>query len=497
MVGTLDTFTISRAIFLIFVICVSVYFIMDNKKPVTKEKFEKFENNTPDYTVKKNALQPAVSAKGPLPEPAAPPVLSDRTQVEKQINAIYQELYKTPPSKEELEFFSDYAMSRKIDAKKLRDIIETSAPTLQKTFYSRKFADTPDEIFGKENEIIEVFNELLMRNPDRRELYNFAKMMKEDATFTLDKLRQVLIASEEFKRMERTQNNRVYVNLQSNVTDRQLTMQITRLYADVTGKEYVDEDTMKFLKRKFVEFDLNETVMLDFIKAYIAKTPFSRPKEQAAAMSTEELEALKQKLKDELASEQANSAKQESPEQPQQPQQPQQKQSSQADTKEAFDPQGKTVIKDSKIINFFGTDGANSDVIKSLLSDSMTEGGKIDSQKLINRIRDNSTCEYNKNSAEVDMLEKNKQELADYINDRNKSHLKNICQRNKKFINADDNMVLFPEYKWSVPQQQPPVCMGGSANFNPSVSQTALIGTLLPDARDTQVGSILPVFPPV
>lgn len=506
----IDSFTISRTIFLIFVICVSVYFIIENKKPQPR-RVEKYADAPSDIKVipsaslsedisKSGGVKPADDPNKPAPSPPPPSILKDQETIDREITKIYQELYKNPPSKEELEFYRDYATTRQISSNQLKEVIQTSAPTLQKTFYSTRYADTPDEIFGSENEIIEIFNELLMRNPDRRELYNFAQMMKTDANFTEDKLRQVLIASEEFKRMERTQNNHVYMNLQSNITDRQLTMQVTKLYADVTGKEYLDEDTLKFLKRKFVEFDLSEQKMLVFIKAYVENKPVDFPKQQSpsppsdAKLTDEQMEALKKSLAEEVkksasanASANAAASSKATP--------PPTASSKTTMSKEAFD--GKTVIQDSQIYNFFGDDtAANQKVISSLMNNAVTPSGNVNTEQLLTNIRAGD-CPYNKNAAEDEMLSKNKQDLADYIDDRNKSHLKNLCQRNKKYMNADEDMVLFPEYKWSVPQAYPPVCMGGNAAFNPSVSQTALIGTLLPDAKDTQVGSILPVFPPV
>lgn len=499
----IDSFTLARTIFLIFVIFVSVYFIIENKKPQSVEKYEDSKpssSTSADTTTK--TLKPANDPQKPAPSPAPPSPLSNQAEIEKEIMTIYKELYQTAPSKEELEFYKDYASTRKITRDQLKDVIQTSAPTLQKTFYSNKFANTPDEIFGSENEIIEIYNEILMRNPDRRELYNHAQMMKNDSTFTMDKLRQVLIASEEFKRMERTQNNHVYMNLQSNITDRQLTLQVTQLYIDVTGQEYVDEDTLKFLKRKFVEFDLNEKTMMEFIKAYVSKKPFDMQPNKvvkqdgasSAKLTEEQMQELKKSLADELKKTNESSSKQSTTKTDSSAASAAAKGSSAKTPKEAFD--GKTVINDSQIYNFFGTDAANKQVISSLMQDSTTPGGKVDTDNILTKIR-GGDCAYNKNAAEIDMLSKNKQELSQYIDERNRSHMKSLCQRNKRYINADEDMVLFPEFKWSVPQEHPPVCVGGNSQFNPTVSQTALIGTLLPDAQDTSVGSILPVFPPV
>ena len=84
--------------------------------------------------------------------------------------------------------------------------------------------------------------------------------------------------------------------------------------------------------------------------------------------------------------------------------------------------------------------------------------------------------------------------LAEYQTDRNMDELRSSCVRNTYYLNADDDMVLFPEFKWDVPQKRPPACVGGGASVQPMAEQTALIGTLLSDAENTRVGSMLPNF---
>jgi hypothetical protein len=86
--------------------------------------------------------------------------------------------------------------------------------------------------------------------------------------------------------------------------------------------------------------------------------------------------------------------------------------------------------------------------------------------------------------------------LAKLINERNLAQLKYDCLRGtSKQAGVSDNMVLLPDQKWNIPQQRPEVCrMSGEFSYKPSTEQTALIGTLLDDAKDTQVGTILPEF---
>ena len=82
--------------------------------------------------------------------------------------------------------------------------------------------------------------------------------------------------------------------------------------------------------------------------------------------------------------------------------------------------------------------------------------------------------------------------VSTIYNERQLDELKYACARSKKkYANVDSDMVLLPDQKWSVPQEHPEVCRGGTSEFNPSVEQTALIGTLLEDAADTKVGSIM------
>ena len=85
--------------------------------------------------------------------------------------------------------------------------------------------------------------------------------------------------------------------------------------------------------------------------------------------------------------------------------------------------------------------------------------------------------------------------VSTIYNERQLDELKYACARSKKkYANVDSDMVLLPDQKWSVPQEHPEVCRGGTSEFNPSVEQTALIGTLLEDAADTKVGSIMSEF---
>jgi hypothetical protein len=162
-------------------------------------------------------------------------------------------------------------------------------------------------------------------------------------------------------------------------------------------------------------------------------------------------------------------------------------------------PQGSTITynaindpNENKSVNVYDTKCcdalANSMLNKTGYPDSET------TERVIQSIKDGAKCGFDKNRLEK-VLELNDQQLyADYVNGRN-NDLNSSCAPGKSiYTNANNNMVLYPEFKWSVPQKRPPVCYTKGNHYQPLIDQTALIGTLLCDAKCTQTGSILPDF---
>jgi len=72
----------------------------------------------------------------------------------------------------------------------------------------------------------------------------------------------------------------------------------------------------------------------------------------------------------------------------------------------------------------------------------------------------------------------------------------NQCTK-RMYLPHEGQMVLRPEFAWSVPQQRPPVCIPVGKTYDPSplmVVPGNLVGTPLAEAADTAVGSMLPNF---
>ena len=75
---------------------------------------------------------------------------------------------------------------------------------------------------------------------------------------------------------------------------------------------------------------------------------------------------------------------------------------------------------------------------------------------------------------------------------RNLDKLKYHCELSKSYSNVNDDLKLLPGQEWSVPQKRTPVCTSQNCEINNSLSQSALIGTLLNEVEFNS--KILPSF---
>lgn len=446
--------SITRLIFLLFITIVAVCFMYMN----TKEEFEEQK----------------------LPK--------EKVELEKIIVDLYAEIYvndprRSAPTKSAIDFYYEYAKQRDLTREQLKDIIAASNDALAYSFVNTGITqEMMNTAFGTEDDVIEIYNSILLRNPDDVELYNYAKLLKEDSTFTKDKLKEIIFSSEEYARMEKTQTNSAYAFQMGGVTDRQISMIVRKLYEDVSGNKELDEDTFRFLKKKFREFNLDEKVMAEFIKKYISNEEFNKnlvlqERMQTARMQRADNASMVTKAELERYQDQMEKIQQEY---------------------EAKLKNMSTHLANGKPVA--AVQNPNKQVIEILLKTTADDanGNYLNSQNVLDVIKEEANAVFDKKKACAinSSLLSDATALQDAINNRNEDDLKSACVRNRKYINADENMVLRPDQKWSVPQKRPPVCVGTKNDYQPLMEQTSLIGTLLPEANKTKVGSVLPLFPP-
>ena len=390
------------------------------------------------------------------------------------IKNIYQNEIKRDPSQKELEFFIDFMKNQNVSEEDLRTVIRDSADVVAATFQT-----TPDDdiigIYGTEENVIEIFNNVLDRNPDAQELPLYSKKLAKDKDFNTDKLKLVLYSTPEYARMQKTQDNKTFSALPGGVTERQLVFILLKLFKEVTGKnDPGDKLTLDFLKKKFVEFDLDADKMRRFLINYFSDQKYIDQEQIQVNIHS-------------------NSNKHENNTNTVQENKPNN------DTNNNTNKSTNTV--DNKKNNCHMIDGSeycmvqtpNKKIIEDMLRTSKADSDYyLDSANVLDLIKKQPNCVYDQKK----MALKSDESAADAYLSRCMDNMKSTCKRNKDYLGNDEDLVLLPDQKWSVPQFHPPVCVGGDTTYKPQIDQTALIGTLLDDANHTKIGNVLPLYPP-
>jgi len=254
---------VSKTVFLGFIIALAVYIMYTNKAE---------EKQVPATPKQEHFSDPA-----PMP-------LSAR------IKDVYKKLYGSAPNDQELTFYIHFFKGKDANMAYMKDIISTSAPTLQKVLKTGAMP-TLTTGQGTEQDVIAVYKQLLDRNPNPVELEFYSSYIKQGPAY-LEKMKVQLIGSPEYRSHQKLQDNNANSGYLEGITDRQLEFMITKVYKEVTSQgddiDDIDDDTMTFLKKKFLEFEADDAVFRTFVKDFVAFKPKS-PKTPTAPTATQPL----------------------------------------------------------------------------------------------------------------------------------------------------------------------------------------------------------------
>lgn len=464
----MESLTISRIVFLLFIVVLSVYFLFLNKSLSSRP-----EHFTADATVAKTTAD-ATAAK---PTATAASTVAN----EKIVFSTYQSEYKRTPTPQEMDFWRAYIIEKKPTNDELVKTIKSSSEILAQSY--TKPANATKPAYGTEDEVTDIYNTILNRLPNDLELFQYSKMLKEDKTFTEEKLKQILYASSEYQHLEKMQSNQVYSNTIGGVTDRQLTFIVMTIYKEVVGKDKIDSDELHFLKKKLVDFNLDEPVFKKFLENYIKNQPFNQ--QLAAAQKINDITKQTQDSKKSEDQQKASDAKYDQMK------------------KELYSQLSQDIKNQSLLANKQGysdQQGTEQQTITCRIqanknvTDNLNQN-YLDSSNVIDKIKQQASCVFDKNNLEKKYTE-DQRSMASLIYQRNRENMKDTCVRNKMYLGADEDLVLDPSLRWKLPEKRPPVCTGSKNDYQPTVDQTALIGTLLQDAKQTKVGDVVSPLPP-
>lgn len=334
-----------------------------------------------------------------------------------------------------------------------------------------QFEDATGENYEVYRNIIATFNSILARNPNTSEIFKYYKQMN-GAEIDSNKLKTILQNSDEYKRTEAIQNNLTSNKIVDSINEQQVNSEIIALYTEIFNKSPTDIDVTYF-RQKYLELDLDK----DDLKKYMLATPdyikyASIIKEAEAdlkASSTNELKPINKAAFPDV---------------------------DKKDSVTVSDGKATYIIERPNIFNFYTADGeGEQDLIdrsSKLIHSNMVDKPDNITETNITEIQGEDICKTDKETTSCTLLKK--KSMSNHIQNRNLDELKYKCKNNSKYSNADTFGKLIPTMEWQVPQERAPICYGSSYSANPLNSQTALIGTLLGDSKDTQIGSIMPKF---
>lgn len=400
---------VAKVVFIMFIVALFAYILISNKDVMrSKDGNHAIVERFSSETKKKQEVK--------------------QKSIAERIKSTYIDLFTMPPNKEEVDFYVRFFKNKSTPSDQyLQEVISISAPTLKRTLQVAQPVTKKDLANGTEDEVMVIFNEILNRNPTPDELDFYAKMIKKSPA-QVEKMKVLLLQSQEYRMLQKLQTNKTNALTLRGVTDRQVVFTVSRIYKSIAKTdEEIDEETLAFLKKKYIEFNLDDEMFKKFVRSMLS-------------------------FKGASPYDQNNSREQNN--------------KSRNDSKK----------QDDKDDSNDGRKRANGKVIDQLedkafsRKNDTTQRG-VDTSKMMCEIQQKAKSQFPRNSETI---------LSDEINNRNRDELRQICARNKQFSQfSDKDMVLLKDQSWTVPQKHPPVCVGGDTKFNPLMTQSSLIGTLL------------------
>ena len=347
--------------------------------------------------------------------------------------------------------------------------------------------------------VMQVYERNLDRLPNMKELNYYTYRLSTDKDFTIDKLEKIIQSSKEFDILSKNQKNVVQTELPGNVTDAQVTFEVRRIYNEIIGG-LPSKELEEFLKAKFTQqYHLNEEKLRNLLLLIKAmddnntKIVFEGANSIKVNKRTPSSRAIQS---DETVSKPLNSDRK-----------PDVRNAPKINVLQEYDDPYRQVINNiiaskhtlEESINPYDQDFKN--IIQSVDESPMSkaackrllEKNTCKTPYAVGVFRDafyeNMESSYNLNGTICSQTNK-RDLLSDYTRDRNLDELQYSCSRNAYFLNVDDS-IEYTEPK-AIKEKIKDINEVLPSNFDKG--HMPKIGTSLPEAMNTKVGSIMPKF---
>lgn len=360
-------------------------------------------------------------------------------------------------------------------------LLQTHSRTRVREFFEDLSYNTMEE------KLVDLYEAVLQRQPNSQELIENTRDIKS-GTLTFKGLRQRLLDSEEHARAMKLQSNALTPELDKVLSDKELFKTIQAAYKLEKKKDLPSNMLLQY-RDIYIYLDYNEYTF----RAFLQHKKYKTFEEDISRVSNMDKETLLAKFKENFdkkelvaagikireADEAAAAA-------------------SPAGGSGAPAPASPT---DRLARTVDSTDPSVSATLIRILSG--TSGGRLDIDAQARILDEIDKIQNNPNLTP----EEKRQAIAAILALANedavsKASAEAIMAQHEgaDYIDApthQGDMVLRPEFAWSVPQKRPPVCnmLGQKPNVQPLMANSKLLlGTSLEEAKDTQVGTMMPKF---
>ena len=332
------------------------------------------------------------------------------------------------------------------------------------------------DVNGLEQSLYTMYNDVLKRAPTAMELRSDIRKLVAGST-TLELIKQRQIDSDEYRRLMKAQNNELVPELPKMLSDARLIGTIAKIYRDELGIDIPPKRTLP-LKDIFVMMAYNQ----DAFRKFLRHDQYKNFMEELGLIENLNRDVMITVYKRYFGATALD-----------------------ADVLAA---DGYNTTTDSTIASATPTLDNVPSILPVpdpfILSDQIDNGQTTNANTTAAATAAATAGQCINNMTTTDM-----QRMIDYImnaaqktfdKDRAASSHekeKTVQSPTERIYLHSDGMVLRPEFAWSVPQWRAPVCTsaGQKQLIQPLLNNSRLLlGTPLGDAKDTEVGSIMPKF---
>jgi len=337
-----------------------------------------------------------------------------------------------------------------------------------------------------EERVIDIYQDVLQRQPSSKELINASRDINSN-TITWDGLRQKLIDSDEYSRMIKLQSNDLAPELNKMLSDSRLIREISAIYRQIVKREIPPKMILP-LRDIYISLNYNPFTLAALLQ------------DKKYSNFEEDLQRTEQLDKETTLSTFASSFDQ-----------PKliEKSVEISKSPDAVNIANLTTTNSNPIsVATMSTvsSPANASASNITTPNTVTNGGGLaqgsnltpEEQAAVRHVLDVLGVSPDSTTARsLDATDTNMTTMTNRIQ-QNANSVFNIHNAARRIdLPHHGDMVLRPEFAWSVPQYPPPVCtsVGQKPLTQPLLMNSKLLlGTPLDDAADTQVGSIMPKF---